>query len=196
MRPTAKDLRDRLAELDEQRPRNAPSMFSDCCRPSQTSLPQLEFRSSAAIKDREVPSWPGLSREELDAASLGDNDTRPPTSIFDSVGRSRNTYPSTLGTSHGRTNPKDQNLGEVHEDDADTTYSVDSSADDSGLEYIRAFALRLAKEINVDTRLSSMSNIPEAEFSDIMKMFAGRLHEESTNPFEREASVALHRKRE
>jgi hypothetical protein len=141
-------------------------------------------------------------KDENEYKSFGDIDidSRPPksifgTSIFDRSDNNRNTYSSTLGTSHEPTKRKSEIFSEVDEHDTGTAYSMDSNVDGSGLEIIQVFASRLAKKIETDTRFADSLEIPPLELDDILKAFARRLHEESTNAFGWEASVAIHRNR-
>jgi len=144
-------------------------MFSSCCRPFGTVEVEV---------------------------SLGDIDSQPAPSIFDSVDRDKNAYPSTLGTSYGPLKTEGE-LFHVDRDDCDaeTTYSTDSSTNDAELGYVQVFAHRLIQEIKDNTSHGDMLSMPSSRLDDILKGFAGRLHEESINPFEWEASVTLHRKR-
>jgi hypothetical protein len=137
-------------------------------------------------------------RYENEDESFGDIDidSRPPTSIFDTSNNDRNNYSSTLGTSHEPTKRKSVIFSEVDDHDTGTAYSMDSNIDGSGLEIIQVFASRLAKEIKTDSRLTDSLEIPPLELDNILKAFARRLHEESTNAFGWEASVAIHRNRE
>ncbi|KIL85182.1 hypothetical protein FAVG1_11611 [Fusarium avenaceum] len=79
--------------------------------------------------------------------------------------------------------------------DAETTYSIDSRLDDPKLQYLQVFAEQLADDINSASADLSIEGI-EAEYLDtVLREFAWKLHGESSNPFEWEASVVLHRKR-
>lgn len=86
---------------------------------------------------------------------------------------------------------------EQHTDDCDaeTIYSIDSRLNDPKLQYLHVFAEQLADDIKSVSADLSIEGI-EAEYLDsVLREFAWNLHGESSNPFEWEASVVLHRKR-
>jgi WD40 repeat protein len=125
---------------------------------------------------------------------LSDSGLHIPPSIIDSIGRGTDAYPSTMPTSYGLVNPHDKTTLQTIQDDTATEYSIESGGTDSGLEYVWMFAHRLSLEAENDTTLENVLDIPQPELGDILRTFAGKLHEESKNPFEWEASVTLHRK--
>jgi hypothetical protein len=87
---------------------------------------------------------------------------------------------------------------ERHLDTSDTatTYSLDSSTNDSNAEYLQAFAEQLAKDLKVGSISTKLSNVPPSYISEALRMFTWRLHEESKDPFQWGISVALNQKRE
>jgi hypothetical protein len=99
-----------------------------------------------------------------------------------------------MPTSYGLVNPHDKTTLQTIQDDTATEYSIEFGGTDSGLEYVWMFAHRLSLEAENDTTLENVLDIPQPELGDILRTFAGKLHEESKNPFEWEASVTLHRK--
>jgi hypothetical protein len=83
----------------------------------------------------------------------------------------------------------------VREDfDAVTICSIDSGPDDQKLRYIQVFADRLSHDIKNVSGLLNVSNTPSSYLSYILKVFAWKLHGESINPFQWEASVILRQK--
>ncbi|KAH6968063.1 hypothetical protein DER45DRAFT_477375 [Fusarium avenaceum] len=79
--------------------------------------------------------------------------------------------------------------------DAETIYSIDSRLNDPKLQYLHIFVEQLADDIKSVSADLSIDGI-EAEYLDsVLREFAWNLHGESSNPFEWEASVVLHRKR-
>ncbi|KAL3482183.1 hypothetical protein BJX99DRAFT_252899 [Aspergillus californicus] len=143
----------------------------------------------------------------------------PPSTIFDESGRTRQTLSSTGTTFHGPTLPSldipltskagiecsnsNEDFGhnsefEQHcgrEDfDTETTCSVDSIPDDQKFCYMRAFATQLNNDLICDSERSAISNIDYSYLSSVLKAFAWKLHGESSNPFQWEASATLRQK--
>jgi hypothetical protein len=75
-------------------------------------------------------------------------------------------------------------------DDIQTEYSTNSTLDEP---YLEAFADQLSKDLD-DVFRELSSPVPEY-LESVLKKFAWMLHSESSNPFQWEASVTLHRKR-
>lgn len=187
-RPTAEELVVRLADQDGRRLKNAPSMFGQWCCQVSSALPPSSLVQLA--------QGAGFSQDIFDD-SLGDTVSRQAPSIFDSAGRPKNAYSSTLGTSHHFSKSDVELLYDLRDDsDAGTTYSTDSSTNGAELGYIQIFTHRLIHEMEIDANVEGILNMSVSGLDDILKGFAGRLHEESTNSFGWEASVALNRKRE
>ncbi|OAL45507.1 hypothetical protein IQ07DRAFT_548245 [Pyrenochaeta sp. DS3sAY3a] len=106
---------------------------------------------------------------------------------------------STIPTSSGATKPEalaEKGLLEVDQDDAGTTFSYDSVADNMESEYLLAFVQTLAQDIESATGMTKLSNLPFSYISETLRAFSWRLHEESSNPFQWGASIALYKKRE
>lgn len=79
--------------------------------------------------------------------------------------------------------------------DVETTYSIDTLSDEPKLRYLQVFAEQLAKDMKQISDEFCFSNI-EAEYLDpMLREFAWKLHNESSNPFQWETSVIIHRKR-
>ncbi|KLJ10556.1 hypothetical protein EMPG_14063 [Blastomyces silverae] len=80
--------------------------------------------------------------------------------------------------------------------DAETTCSIDSGPDDQKSPYVQAFTNRLTQDIKNISGLSNITDIPSSYFNSVLRVFAWKLHGESSTPFQWEASVILRRKRE
>ncbi|KAF7550856.1 hypothetical protein G7Z17_g5427 [Cylindrodendrum hubeiense] len=83
----------------------------------------------------------------------------------------------------------------IDDSDAETTYSIDTRSDDSTLHHLEVFAERLIKDMRPKSGDSSFQDIQAQYLDSALKEFSWRLHGESSNPFEWEASVVIHRKR-
>ncbi|KKP00556.1 hypothetical protein THAR02_07334 [Trichoderma harzianum] len=79
--------------------------------------------------------------------------------------------------------------------DSATTYSTESLSDDPKLLYLQVFAEQLAKDMKQVSDEFCFENIEAGYLDDVLKEFAWKLHNESSNPFQWEASVILNRKR-
>jgi hypothetical protein len=92
----------------------------------------------------------------------------------------------------------DPRSANIYYDTSDTTtnYSIESSPAESGNEYIHAFSQQLARDLVPSFGSTKLSTIPPTYLSEALRMFSWKLHEESRNPFQWEASVAFHQKRE
>lgn len=77
--------------------------------------------------------------------------------------------------------------------DSETIYSLGSAVDDD--RYIAAFAHRLLSDLTLTATIQDLSNLHPDFVKQTLKLFATRLHWESTNLFERATSVVLHKKR-
>ncbi|RDW90034.1 uncharacterized protein DSM5745_01809 [Aspergillus mulundensis] len=78
--------------------------------------------------------------------------------------------------------------------DAETTFSTGSGVDDRQRRYIRVFIDRLAHDIKHVSKLSTLSEVPSSYLGSLLKVFSWKLHAESINPFQWEASVILRQK--
>ncbi|KAF4497030.1 hypothetical protein FAGAP_6789 [Fusarium agapanthi] len=76
-----------------------------------------------------------------------------------------------------------------------TTYSFDTLSDDPKLQYFQAFIDQLAEDVRADTQGTTMKDVGPGFLEEILREFAWKLHGESTNPFQLETSVIIHRKR-
>ncbi|KAM0452650.1 hypothetical protein ACHAPV_009413 [Trichoderma viride] len=82
----------------------------------------------------------------------------------------------------------------VDDYDIESTSSIDTLLDDLKLHYLRAFAQQLSEDIKQSSNESCLDNV-EAGFLDrVLREFAWKLHGESSNPFQWEASVIIHKK--
>ncbi|KAF5685141.1 hypothetical protein FCIRC_3579 [Fusarium circinatum] len=76
-----------------------------------------------------------------------------------------------------------------------TMYSFDTVSDDPKLQYFQAFIDQLAEDVRADTQGTIMKDVGPGFLEEILREFAWKLHGESTNPFQLETSVIIHRKR-
>jgi len=119
----------------------------------------------------------------------------PRSPILDKSGRTGDAYSSTMGTSlekGGRTGKSD--IAAVEDDgvsDAGTEYSLNDPIDDFALNHIDALALRLVQDIRNMAGSLSISDIDPSYVEEALRAFTERLHEEVSNPFQREISVIL-----
>ncbi|KAF5701879.1 hypothetical protein FMUND_13712 [Fusarium mundagurra] len=79
--------------------------------------------------------------------------------------------------------------------DTATTYSFDTLSDDPKLQYFQAFIDQLAEDVRSDTQGSTIKDVGPGFLEETLREFAWKLHGESTNPFQLETSVIIHRKR-
>jgi hypothetical protein len=77
--------------------------------------------------------------------------------------------------------------------DSETIYSLESAVDHD--RYIAVFAHRLLSDLTITTSVQNLSNLHPDFVKQTLKLFATRLHWESTNLFQRATSVVLHKKR-
>ena len=82
------------------------------------------------------------------------------------------------------------------ESDTDTIYSLETVDDDAKLQYMQALAHKLAQDISDITTAGKVADTPPAHLNDLLKAFARQLHAESSDPFQREAAVIIHRQRQ
>ncbi|EWY81382.1 hypothetical protein FOYG_15642 [Fusarium oxysporum NRRL 32931] len=79
--------------------------------------------------------------------------------------------------------------------DTATTYSFDTLSDDPKLQYFQAFIDQLAEDVRAATDGTTLKDVGQGFLDQTLRDFAWKLHEESTNPFQLETSVIIHRKR-
>ncbi|KAJ4855789.1 hypothetical protein T069G_09157 [Trichoderma breve] len=78
--------------------------------------------------------------------------------------------------------------------DVGTTYSVDTLLDEPKLRYLQAFAEQLAKDMKQISDEFCFGSIEAECLVPMLREFAWKLHSESSNPFQWEASVIIHKK--
>ncbi|KAF5598793.1 hypothetical protein FPCIR_2717 [Fusarium pseudocircinatum] len=79
--------------------------------------------------------------------------------------------------------------------DTATTYSLDTLSDDPKFVYFQAFIDQLAEDVRAAADGTILQNVGQGFLDQTLRDFAWKLHEESTNPFQLETSVIIHRKR-
>lgn len=79
--------------------------------------------------------------------------------------------------------------------DTATMYSFDTLSDDPKFVYFQAFIYQLAEDVRAATDGTILQNVGQVFLDQTLRDFAWKLHEESTNPFQLETSVIIHRKR-
>ncbi|KAL7914184.1 hypothetical protein GGI35DRAFT_490474 [Trichoderma velutinum] len=79
--------------------------------------------------------------------------------------------------------------------DVETTYSIDTLSDDPKLRYLQVFVEQLVKDMKQISGEFCFRNIETEYLDPVLREFAWKLHSESSNPFQWEASVIIHRKR-
>lgn len=106
-------------------------------------------------------------------------------------------FTSTLPTSQGNSISKPEQPGDkpIEHDfrDSETVYSLESGPGEES--YVTAFAHRLLRDLKNKKSLKDPSTLPSAFIAQTLRLFARRLYEESTDPFQWGTSVVLHRKR-
>lgn len=84
-------------------------------------------------------------------------------------------------------------------DDSDaettTTYSVSTVSDDPKQNYLQVFAQRLAKDMKKVSDEFCFESIKAEHLDPVLREFAWKLYDESSTPFQWEASVIIHKKR-
>lgn len=105
-------------------------------------------------------------------------------------------YPSEcLDTSIGQLDLKRRHTEEYGEPDTATIYSIETLADDPKLHYFQAFVDQLAHDVKTGAESVALRDLGPDFLGHALKEFAWKLHEESSNPFQLETSVIIHRKR-
>jgi hypothetical protein len=84
---------------------------------------------------------------------------------------------------------------QVDTSDTATTYSIDSSTDNSNTDYLQAFAEQLIKDLEAGSISTQIVNVPHSYISEALRVFTWKLHEESKDPFQWGISVVLNRNR-
>ncbi|KAG5762801.1 hypothetical protein H9Q72_009105 [Fusarium xylarioides] len=79
--------------------------------------------------------------------------------------------------------------------DTATMYSFDTLSDDPKFLYFQAFVDQLAEDVRAAADGTILQNVGQGFLDQTLRDFAWKLHEESTNPFQLETSVIIHRKR-
>jgi hypothetical protein len=83
-----------------------------------------------------------------------------------------------------------------HDDfDTATTYSVNTLSNDPKLQYFQAFIDQLTEDVRACADGKTLKDVGQGFLDEMLRDFAWKLHEESTNPFQLETSVIIHRKR-
>lgn len=104
-----------------------------------------------------------------------------------------------ISSSHHREEQNQWSPGESGNDRAEcdtaTTYSFDTLSDDPKFVYFQAFIDQLAEDVRAATDGTILQNVGQVFLDQTLRDFAWKLHEESTNPFQLETSVIIHRKR-
>ncbi|PGG95740.1 hypothetical protein AJ79_09893 [Helicocarpus griseus UAMH5409] len=80
--------------------------------------------------------------------------------------------------------------------DGETVFSINSSPDDQKSPYIQTFTNQLMQDIWNISGYSNIIDIPSSYFASVLRVFAWKLHGESSTPFQWEASVILRQKSE
>ncbi|KAM0351145.1 hypothetical protein ACHAPU_002929 [Fusarium lateritium] len=85
---------------------------------------------------------------------------------------------------------------EDHEEsDTVTIYSIETLSDDPKSQYFQAFVDQLSEDVGAGVEGTVLKNIEPSYVGLALKEFSWRLHEESSNPFQLEISVIIHRRR-
>lgn len=90
--------------------------------------------------------------------------------------------------------PRKSEKGRAEFDTA-TTYSFDMLSDDPKFVYFQAFVDQLAEDVRAAADGTILQDVGQEFLDQALRDFAWKLHEESTNPFQLETSVIIHRKR-
>jgi hypothetical protein len=84
---------------------------------------------------------------------------------------------------------------EHEESDTATIYSIETLADDPKLRYFQVFVDQLAEDVRTGANGMILRDLGPDHLDHALREFAWKLHEESSNPFQLETSVIIHRKR-
>ncbi|KAF4997486.1 hypothetical protein FGRMN_3850 [Fusarium graminum] len=84
---------------------------------------------------------------------------------------------------------------EYEQSDTTTIYSIETLSDDPKLQYFQAFVDQLSEDVGTGIEGTVLQNVEPDYIGQALKEFSWRLHEESSNPFQLETSVIIHRKR-
>ncbi|CAJ0554667.1 Ff.00g131800.m01.CDS01 [Fusarium sp. VM40] len=88
-----------------------------------------------------------------------------------------------------------QHTGVHEESDTATIYSIETLADDPKLHYFQVFVDQLAEDVRTGAEGMVLKDLGPDNLDHALKEFAWKLYEESSNPFQLETSVIIHRKR-
>jgi hypothetical protein len=88
-----------------------------------------------------------------------------------------------------------QHTEEDKESDTATIYSIETLADDPKLRYFQVFVDQLAEDVRTGADGMVLRDLGPDHLDHALREFAWKLHEESSNPFQLETSVIIHRKR-
>jgi hypothetical protein len=143
-----------------------------------------------------------------------DSNESPSASDYDFSIQSGGTRPSTVPTSvpsappHTSGTPRGTDLATSEEYqfpsncldighglDTATIYSIETLADDPKLHYFQVFVDQLAEDVKTGADGMALRDLGPDYLDHALKEFACKLHEESSNPFQLETSVIIHRKR-
>ncbi|KAH7086273.1 hypothetical protein FB567DRAFT_629366 [Paraphoma chrysanthemicola] len=177
MRPTADDLLLKFSTFETTVSEKI-AVFNSCCRPSLPSYEQrsLQLESSYA-KDREV---------------LMDIKSQPSTSIVDAAENSAELYTWRHATTDDPTYTQTSEVIDLYQTDALPRYSKGSNVEDVDWDHVKVFVSKLIQEVTMKDSTADISNIWQDDLRNILRTFAGRLHEESTKPFQWQVSATLY----
>ncbi|KAM0195699.1 hypothetical protein ACHAPI_006251 [Fusarium lateritium] len=100
-----------------------------------------------------------------------------------------------IDESEDQSNLNEQHTKEHEEPDTATIYSIETLADDPKLHYFQVFVDQLAEDVRTGANGMVLRDFGPDYLDHALKEFAWKLHEESSNPFQLETSVIIHRKR-
>lgn len=171
---------------------------------------------------QDFPSYPTKSQTSFENSQYSrDSDKSPTVSMFDFGIQSDSTRPSTVPTSvpsaqrhisgalqvtglstsdnldesDHQSISKKQHTEEHEESENATIYSIETLTDDPQLHYFRVFVTQLAEDVRTGAEGMVLMDLGPDYLEHALKEFAWKLHEESSNPFQLETSVIIHRKR-
>ncbi|KAM0250769.1 hypothetical protein ACHAP5_001986 [Fusarium lateritium] len=165
----------------------------------QTFLENISNHSQDSDKS------PSISEFGFSIQSVGTRPSTVPTSILSasphisridlSTGGEYRSPSACIDKSEDQLIFKSQQAEEHKESNIATIYSMETLADDPKLHYFQVFVDQLADDVRTGSESMVLKDLKPDYLDNALKEFAWKLHEESSNSFQLETSVIIHRKR-
>ncbi|KAM0214176.1 hypothetical protein ACHAQI_003800 [Fusarium lateritium] len=172
---------------------------------SHYSMADQAFLENISNHSQDSDKSPSISEFGLSIQSIGTRPSTVPTSIPPVPPHTSEIELSTgdeilsplacIDKSSGQSILKNQQAEENEESDTASIYSNETLTDDPKLHYFQAFVDQLAEDVKIGSEGMILKDLGPDYLDHALREFAWKLHEESSNPFQLETSVIIHRKR-